>query len=867
MTGLTNQNPANTVVSATEIVTYNASYTKQSSLALDAGLIDDTKLQAFINASGVDPNLFVPVDLYKIEVATNGDINIKFDDIFEEGLILLPLVDGKAYQLDQLHRFGNDADAVLKFATGLSFTKSNVLANRKLVPGSAVTHFIPLIFKVSATGTYPDFTVQAVSLGNTLPTNLAIGPDEIAGSNLTVGWMGVNAITDTQFLPSAASPLKVNLAIRQFLSSNISLTYASTAIVEAFRAIFTDGDDIIDYDDYSNVLTDVDSNDRQMNITFTDEYDVTKTKVLQVYTVPTAAVVELSANAAGADFISLKMNGLSFKASELVDSIVETNGKFYLGIEMPIAASSIDYVFEFSAGGLYNEDTEWTVATWTTKVVQTLPQELVVPVTQLDNMQVIPLANIEGGFKSSVKHMRVEFTVPADNSFAYAFSATNGLTIVDESEAGIFTVEQNVYSVNIGETTLPEGKLLRNTTDAPATLKLYIQVPMAAVTQSIGANYITETLTTAGSTFDGANSEIIVSGERMFLNVNGTNTTQDVTGYSHSYQTPITANKAIKYKFNSLYAQGVFFGNPIVGHMSASLFNGVVTYPESSGLVIDSSGYVFKLDSNGFTELTRIDVRENVYIEYATDAAGTGIVVTQMTYPLDDLNAKPYITNITELPNALEHITGDITLHTSGINIPADTSVYLTDIYDVVKVIPTIECANSTTSFELDVDFMDDGTVQVNDGEVVDIVDWITTNATLTNTTLGLSALFYEDSTRIRLRNLDAFMPEAQLNQENSAYVLYDRFGNVLDVLDNNVYTEANGVRGIRFAGIDVCMSKKPYPEIECDGALYTTDEITITGDVIPEVNGIRLSDTAVDVNELVTLMDAAGIDVIITEE
>lgn len=869
MAGLTNQNPSIVVKSPTEISTYNLTYPKTSSLALDAGLIDDTKLSQYIAATGIVSNLFISPSLYSAEVTVDGDIKIHFTDIFDEGLILLPLVDGKACQLDQLDKLGAATDPVIRFATGKSFTKARVLANRKLVPSKTNTYFIPLIIKVVATGTFPNFTVSAVEPDATLANYLAIGPNEIASSALTVGWMGVNAITDSQFRPSVASPLKVDLDIRQFKVSEMPLTYASTAIVNAIKALSTEPNNIIDYIQYANTIVNAAAEARSINITYNEDYDKTKTKVLQVYTLSTAQLTALDNTANNGNFVVLELNDVEYTASEVLSKVIENNGKFYIGFETPITEIPGTLSFSFNIGGIGNPNTEWTVTNWTTTTTQTLPTELVVPVTLLPNKTVNALSAVDGGFRLGVKHMRVEFNVPANQKFAYGFSDTSLLTIVDESDTGVFEVVKPATTVAIKDQVLPVGKIIKNTTNASARLKLYIQVPMDSVNQSVGTNYLDEMASALGATVDLATSKLTGTGAYSFFNLHGVNETIDTLGYSYRYQRLIAANQAIKFKYNSILAPSFSFGSAVpLNHTDVTLYNSSVISDKQSKVLITSDGYVFKISEAGFDQVDRIDIREGVYIEAAIDAAGTGLIVTQMQYVNDDLTKTPHILNITELPDVLVGIVGGISVHVSGINLAKDATVYLTDIYDVVKVIPEVSCAGSTVEFLTNVVDSSKATIQVNDAAEMDFADWKEESGSqVIDGVLTFESASYRETTKLRVRKISAQLTEAQIAQLNTAYVIYDKFGNVLDTELESNFSTIEGIRGIAYAGLDVCLSAKPYPEIMCDGAEDTTEVITIVGNISAMVNGVSLSDGPVDVNELKTLMAPYDVEVVIIEE
>lgn len=690
MPGLTNQNPSIVTKSPTELVTYNITYPKTSALALDAGLIDDAKLDAYITASGIDASLFIDRSLYIIEVNVAGEISIKFNDIFDDGLIMLPLVDGSAYQLDQLDKLGAVTDPVIKFATGKTFTKASVLANRKLVPGKTNTYFIPLLLKVTSTGVFPNFTVSAVEPGNTLPNYLAIGPTEINSSNVTVGWMGVNAITDTQFRPSAVSPLKVNLAIRQFKVSTLALSYASVAIIDALKATLSVPTRVIGYNNYVLSIVNTTEESRSVNIAYNEDYDKTKTHVLQVYTITMDTIVALNTSSASNDLNVLNVNGVLYKASQVLARIIEQGGKFYIGFELPISETPSTTNFIFNAGGLDNPNTDWTVTSWATATTQVIPKDLVVPVTQLANKFVKALADIDGGFKSNVKHMRVEFDVPANQDFAYGFTDTSQLTIVDESAPDTFAVVKPTSTVTIRDQTLAIGTVIRNTTNAVAKLRLYIQVPMASVNQSIGSNYLDESAVTLGAVFNPVTSKIKANGNYMFLGLQGTNDTVDVTGYSHRYQRLITADQAIKFKYNSVMAQSVSFGTVTpLDHTDVTQFQSSVVSATQTKVLITSDGYVYKVDETGFNQVDRIDIREGVYIEAAIDDLGTGLVITQFQYAGDNLTIEPTTLRVDELPGILGTVNASYTVHVSAVNLAKDTEVYLTDIYDIDYIIPS----------------------------------------------------------------------------------------------------------------------------------------------------------------------------------
>lgn len=869
MTGLTNQNPSIVVKSPTELTTYNLTYPKTSSLALDAGLVDDVKLNQYIVASGIDASLFISPSLYSIEVTVAGDIKIHFTDIFDEGLILLPLVDGKAYQLDQLDKLGAATDPVLKFATGKSFTKANVLANRKVVPGKPNTYFIPLVLKVKAVGEFPNFTVGAVEPDQSLVNYLAIGPNEIASSPLTVGWMGVNAITDTQFRPSVASPLKVELGIRQFKVSELALTYASTAIITALKAISSNSNAIVDYAQYTNTILSPNAENRTMDIVYAEDYDVNKTKVLQVYQMLTPEVSALNDTLANNDPVVLTLNNVNYKASELLNKIVEVGGKFYIGFENTISEIPTGSTFSFNVGGLDNPNTEWTEVNWTTTVTQTLPKALVIPVTVIPNKAVQTLSTMDGGYKLGIKHMRLEFNVPANQKFAYGFSDVSTLTIVDESDPAEFEVVKATSTVAIRNQVLPAGKIVRNKTNAVAKLKLYVQVPMDAVNQSVGSNYLDEMASTLGATVNLVTSELKGNGNYSFFGLQGTNDTVDTLGYSHRYQKLITANQAIKFKYNSLLAPSISFGTAVpLNHTDVTLYNSSVISEKQSKVLITSDGYVFKVSEAGFNQVDRIDIREGVYIEAAVDEVGTGLVITQLQYANDDLTKTPFILNISKLPEILSDITGGISVHVSGIGLANNATIYLTDIYDVVKVVPIIECAGSTNAFETNIASSTGATVQVNDGTVQSWADWKEENGIqIINDVLSIESKDYRESTRIRIRDILGFITRDQLEQANSAYVIYDKFGNVIDTELESNFSTVEGKSGIVYGGMDICLSTKPYPEILCDGALDRTEEITITGEVNAMVNGVSLSDGPVDVNELKTLLAPYDIEVIIVEE
>lgn len=684
MTGLTNQNPSIVVKNSTELVTYNTTYAKTSSLMLDAGLIDDTKLDQYITASGIDKALFIDTSLYSIEVTTEGNIKVNFTDIFDEGLILLPLVDGKAYQLDQLDKLGVATDPVLKFATGISFTKANVLANRKLVPGKTNTYFIPLVLKVTAVGEFPNFTVNAVEPTQSLANYLAIGPNELLNSALTVGWMGINAITDTQFRPSLASPLNVALSIRQFKVPTMPLTYASVAIIDALKAKLTVPTDVISYTDYTSTITGTSAESRTINIIYNEDYDKTKKQVLQVYTLPITDASGLSETVTAGDFNVLNVNNVLYKASEVIDRIIEDSGKFYIGFPLAITDMPSTTNFSLNVGGLNNPNTDWVETNWVTTVTQVIPQELVIPVTKLANKFVKQLSDVDGGFKSGIKHMRVEFDVPANQEFAYGYSDKTNLTIVDESTEGLFEVIKPTSTVAIMDQTLTDGLIIKNTTGATATLRLYIQVPMTSVNQSIGSNFLVESQTTVGAVFDLVNSRIKANGDYIFLKSQTANTTIDTLGYSHRYQRLISKNQAVQFKYNSSMAQSISFGDVSpLDHTDVTIYQSSVVSANQTKVLMTSDGYIYKVDETGFNQVDRVDIREGVYIEAAIDKTGTGLIITQYQYENDDVTTKPTILSVTPIPEVLGTVEGGYSVHVSALGLAKDAQLFLTDIYDV----------------------------------------------------------------------------------------------------------------------------------------------------------------------------------------
>lgn len=832
MSGLTNQNPSITVKSPTELITYNTTYAKTSAISLDVGLVDDTKLTKFIQASGINPNLFIDVGMYTIDVDTSGNLNIKFTDIFETGLIMLPLIDGNVYQLDQLDILGAATDPVMRFATGRQFAKSLVLSNRKLVPGKTNTYFIPLILKVRAVGEFPNFTVEAVEPDASLATYLAIGPNDIKSSPLTVGWMGVNAITSPQFLPSAASPLAVELAMRKFKVSEMNLTYGSVALVNKLKDVSANGANIIGYANYTNTIIGGSGDVRTMDITYNEDYDKTKTHVLHIYTLPTSEIAALNDTASNGDPIVLTYNSIPMRASEVIARLVEDSGRFYIGFETPVNEIPVSVGFTFNVGGIDNPNTEWTAINWTTGITQTIPKELVIPVVKVSNKVMKPLAEIEGGFKLGIKHMRIEFTVPPRQKFSYGFSDTSLLTIVDESLPNTFDVVAAQTTVAIRDQTLSAGKQIFNKTNAPATLRLYVQVPMDSVNQSVGSNYLVESNITLGAVFDPVRSTMTGNGDYIFLSLQGLKETVDVQGYSHRYQKTIKAKQAVRYKYLSTLAQSISFGiaSPL-DHTDVTQYQSAVVSAKQTRVLLTSDGNIVRIDEQGFTNIDRIDIREGVFIEAAIDATGKGLVITQLQYPNDDVTKKPFILNISELPNVLTDIGTAISVHVSGIHMAKDVAIHLTDIYDVNVVVPPVQCANNAPEFETNTDGLVGATVSVNDATETPLEPWLELGwGSLVTNVLNISNMDFETASRLRIRKLKGFLTELQIQQANKAYVLYDRFGNIVDPLDAKNITVVNGTRGVAYEGLDVCLANKVCPVFDMTNARSITEHIDIDG-------------------------------------
>lgn len=830
MTGLTNQNRSITVKSPTELITYQTTYAKRSAISLDVGLTDDVKLNQYIQASGIDPTLFIDVRQYTIEVDTDGNLKIRFTDIFETGLIMLPLVDGNIYQLDQLDKLGAATDPVMRFATNRSFTKAQVLANRKVVPNGKGTYFIPLVLKVRAVGEFPNFTVEAVAPDASMASMLAIGPQEIINSPLTVGWMGVNAITDAQFIPSAASPLNVALAIREFKVSEMSLSYASVEIINALKAL-SSNTHIAGYDQYTSTITGPAADQRTLALVYKEDYDKTNTHVLQVYTLPASEIASLNETASTGDPVVLRMGSTAYKASEVIGRLVENQGKFYIGFETPITEVPNASSFIFNVGGIDNANTDWTPINWTTTVNQTLPKDLVIPVTALPNKSVKSLSEVEGGFKLGVKHMIIEFTVPPKQKFSYGFSSLVGVTVVDQSAPNTFDVVTPKRSVAVQDTTLAEGREIFNKTNNAAKLRLYIQVPMEAVSQIVGTNYLVESVRTVGAVFDPAKATMTGNGDYIFLGIQGTTDTVDLQGYSHRYARTIKANQAVRYKYLSTMAQSISFGlaTPL-DHTDVTQYESAVVSAKQTRLLITSNGNVVRINDQGFTNVDRIDIREGVYIEAAVDAEGTGLIVTQMQYPNDDLSKRPTITARNALPNVLSGIGTAISVHVSGIHMASGVAVHVTDIYDVVTVVDPISCADNDPSFVTQLDSLT-GTVEVNDAEAIALSAFVDSGwGTYVESTLTLSSADLEADTRLRIRNLGGFITETQLAQENKAFVIYDRLGNIIDTADPKNITVEASQRGIRYSGLDVCLQKQACPILDMTNAKSITEHIEIDG-------------------------------------
>lgn len=830
MTGLTNQNRSITVKSPTELVTYQTTYTKQSAISLDVGLTDDVKLNQFIQASGISPSLFIDVRQYTIEVDTDGNLRIRFTDIFEPGLIMLPLIDGNIYQLDQLDKLGAATDPVMRFATNRSFTKAQVLANRKLVPGGKGTYFIPLVMRVQAIGDFPNFTVEAVAPDSSMASMLAIGPQELINSPLTVGWMGVNALTDAQFLPSAPSPLNVALTIREFKVSEMSLSYANATIIDALKALSTNRK-IAGYDQYTSTITGPSADQRTLALAFKEDYDKTNTHALQVYELPASEIASLNDTASNGDLVVLRIGAVALKASEVIGRLVENQGKFYFGYEVSITEVPQAPTFNFNVGGLDNTATDWTPITWTTTTNQTLPKDLVIPVTAVPNKVINRLSDIAGGFKLGVKHMIVEFTVPPKQRFSYGFSSLIGVTVEDQSAPNTFDVVTPQRAVAIQDATLAEGREIFNKTNNPAVLRLYIQVPMETVSQTLGSNFLVESVRTVGAVFDPAKATITGNGNYIFLGINGTTDTVDLQGYSHRFARTIKADQAVRFKYLSTMAQSISFGlGTPLDHTDVSQYESAVISAKQTRLLIASNGNVVQINDQGFTNIDRIDIREGVYIEAAIDSSGTGLIITQMQYPNDDLSKRPVITARNALPNVLVSISGPISVHVSGINVAQGVAVHLTDIYDVVTVVDPISCADNSPSFSTQLDSLS-GTVSVNDAEAIALSAFVDTGwGEYVDTTLTLNSINLNADTRLRIRSLGGFITETQLTQENKAFVLYDRLGNIIDITDSKNFTVEASKRGIRYNGLDVCLQKQVCPVFDMTNAKSITNHIDIDG-------------------------------------